>query len=130
MSCKALKMKQHPKRQDVADKRAAPRFSVSVMPTSKTIIQNDWFEVDMINISRRGALINSHQRMTPGSSVFLRVITEETTYIIKGRTARCSISPTKHRRFKLGIEFNEDLTPLPESIELLELFEGSEDFLK
>ena len=126
-----LHTKQNLKGQKLEERRKAPRFDLFFsMPTLKSIHRFDGLEVDLINLSRRGALIDSPERIVPGSGIFLRVITEETTYTVKGRVTRCSISPTNARTFQSGIEFDEDFTFLPASIESLEWFEDDEDLPK
>lgn len=126
-----LHTKRNQKGQNLEERRKAPRFDLFFsMPTLKSIHRADGLEVDLINLSRRGALIDSPERISPGSGIFLRVITEETTYTFKGRVTRCSISPMNARTFQSGIEFDEEFTFLPASIESLEWFECDEDPLK
>lgn len=123
--------KRNLKRQSIKERRKTPRFNLFfAMPTLKNINRVDGHEVTLINISRRGALIDSREQMPPGSSIFLRVVTSETIYIIKGRITRCNISPTNDRIFQSAIAFDEEFTFLPVSVELLKLFEDDEDILK
>ena len=124
-------MKQNLKRQSFKERRKAPRFDVfRAMPTLKSISRVGGHEVTLINISRLGALIESRERMRPNSRIVLRAVTAETTYIFKGRITRCIISPEKHKRFQVGIEFDEEFTFLPVSSELLNLYKDNEEFLK
>ena len=120
-------LKQRMKRQSGEEKRKIPRLDIYfAMPT---LISANWAggsEVELINISRRGALIDSRERMSPGSSVSLRFITAETTYVIKGQIARCGTSLKNNRVFQSAIAFEEDFTILPEVINMLE----DRDFLK
>ena len=124
-------MEQNLKRQNLQERRKAPRFDVFfAMPTLNSINRIDGHEVDLINISRRGALIDSRERMPEGASIVLRAVTEETVYILKGRIVRCSISPRNDGMFQSGIGFDKEFTILPTSVELLKLFKDDEDFLK
>lgn len=126
-----LQMEQNLKKQNIGERRKAARFDIFfAMPTLKGSYRGDGYEIAMINMSRKGALIGSREQMPVGSDMLLRVVTEETVYIIKGRITRSSISPPNERMFQTGIEFDKDFTPLPSSIELLELFEDDEEFLK
>jgi hypothetical protein len=109
------------------ERRKAVRFDIFfAMPTLKNINRADGLEVNMINMSRHGALIDSPVQMAQDSSIILRVITEETTYIIKGRITHCRVSSKNDKLFLSGIEFNQDFTPLPANVELLKLFEDDE----
>jgi hypothetical protein len=123
-------MNQDLKSQSTEERRKAPRFDLFLaMPTLKSINRVDGHEVSLINISRRGALIDTREQMSAGSHIFLRMVTAETVYIVKGRIIRCGVSPTNDRTFQTAIEFDKDFAPLPASIRLLKLFED-EDFLK
>ncbi len=119
-----LQMKQDLEHKSVKERREAVRFDIFfAMPTLKDINQADGLEVYMINMSRRGALIDSPVQMAPDSNIILRVITEETTYTIKGRITRCRVSSSSDKIFLSGIEFDQDFAPLPAHVELLKLFE-------
>ena len=125
-----LQMEQNPERQSTEERRKAPRFDLFfAMPTLKSIKRADGQEVHLINMSRCGALIDGREQISPGTPIFLRAITAETVYVIKGRITRCSLSPTNKSVFQSAIEFDEEFTPLPSSVNLLKLFED-EDFLK
>jgi hypothetical protein len=124
-------MEKNLRRQNFKERRKAPRFDVFLaMPTLKSIRRVGGHEVSLINISRLGALIESREWMSSGSRVVLRAVTAETVYIFKGRITRCSISPRKYKTYQAGIEFDEEFTFLPVSIELLNLFKDDENFLK
>ena len=126
-----LQMEHEFKRQNTKERRRASRFDIFfALPTLKSSYRSDGFEVAMINVSRHGALIGSREYLQVGSNILLRVVTKETTYLIKGRITRCSVSPPNDRMFQSGVEFEKDFTPLPSSFELLRLFEDDEDFLK
>ena len=125
-----LQMNRNLKRESTGERRKAPRFDLFfAMPTLKSVDRVDGHEVDLINISRRGALIDGSEQLPSGSRIFLRMVTTETVYIIKGQITRCSISPTDDKRFQTAIEFDKEFTPLPACIQLLKLFED-EDSLK
>ena len=115
-----LQMEQHLKGQNIGGRRAVPRFDASVIPTLKSINRVGGPKVELINISRRGALIESREHMSSGSSISLRFVTTETAYVIKGRITRCSTSLTKKKSFQSAIAFDKDFTFLPTCIHLLE----------
>ena len=100
----------------IEDRRKAPRFDASAIPTLKYISRIGGYIVKLINISRSGALIESRERISKGSSLSLRLTTENAVYFIKGRIVRYSTSPMKGRVFQSGIAFDKELTILPASI--------------
>lgn len=104
-------------RQKDAKSRKAPRFDASVLLNFKSISRVGGIKVKLINISRRGALIESRERMSPRSHIFLRVTTDKAVYLIKGRVVRCSIPSMKGRVFQSAIAFNEDFTILPAGLD-------------
>jgi hypothetical protein len=112
--------KQRLKHQSIKDRRKAPRFDASVIPTLKNIRQVGGPEVELINISRVGALIESHDRMSPGSDISLQLVIGEDVFLLKGRIIRCSISSTNDAVFQSAIAFDEDFKLLPTTINLLE----------
>ena len=117
-----------PEDRNHAERRKTPRFDLFFsMPTLKSIHRVDGLEVDLVNLSRHGALIDSPERIEPGSSIFLRMITEEATFTVQGQVTRCSVSPMNDRIFQSGIEFDKQFTFLPASIESLEWFDDDED---
>ena len=101
------------KRKKTAKSRTAPRFDASSMPVLKSISQAGGLKVELINISRRGALIEGRNRLSPGSTVSLQLTSEKAVYYIKGRVVRSKASLKNSRLFQSGITFNKDFTILP-----------------
>ncbi len=114
MSLANLQMEHSLRRKKTDSSRNAPRFDAPAMLALKCISLAEGHKVKLINISRRGALIESRDRMSPGSTISLRLTTEKTVYFIKGRIVRSSSSPMSGRVFRSGIAFHEDFTILPE----------------
>jgi hypothetical protein len=108
------------KHQKTANRRTHPRFDSSAVPALKHISRVGGYKVKLINISRGGALIESRERIPIGSSISLRLTSENTVNFIKGRIVRSSTSPRKGRAFQSGIAFNEDFTGLPVTISFSE----------
>lgn len=109
-------IKQYLKRQNIGNRRTAPRFDASAIPVFKSISQVGGPEVGLINISRHGALIESRERISPGSSISLRVVTAEAVHIIQGKMVHYSTSSMNNKviRYQFAIAFDEDFTILPE----------------
>jgi hypothetical protein len=118
MSHATLEMEQRLKGQQSEKCRRAPRFDASAIHTLKRVNRVGGPEVRLINISRGGALIESPEHMSPGSSISLQLVTAETVHVIKGRITRCSNTSTNDRPFQSAIAFDEDFKILPESTSL------------
>ncbi|MEJ2247182.1 MAG: PilZ domain-containing protein [Acidobacteriota bacterium] len=99
---------------NVVNRRKAPRFDASAIPSLKSVHIAGGPGMKLINISRRGALIETQKQMSLGSRVSLRIVTEEAVYPIKGRILRCNVhSIDKVLAYLCAITFDEDFTNLP-----------------
>jgi len=105
------------KREKTAKSRNTPRFDASAMPSLKCISQVRGDKVKLINISRRGALIEGHNRLSAGSTISLRLTTEKSVYFVKGQVVRSRANPIRPRIFQSGIAFHEDFEILPSGSE-------------
>jgi len=96
------------------DCRKAPRFGASAFPSLKKVHIVEGPDIKLINISRGGCLIETQERMSPGSGISLRLVTIETAYLLKGRVLRCYVYKIgKVLTYQCAIVFNEDFTILP-----------------
>jgi hypothetical protein len=103
--------------QSAKERRKAPRFDASAIPNLKIINQAGREEIKLINISRRGALIEGCERMSPGSHISLHLFIAKSVYPLKGRITRCDLSPANNKvpQYKSAVEFDEDFALLPAS---------------
>ncbi len=110
-------------RQNTKNRRRMPRLDATALPFLKSVNQVGGPEVKLINISRRGALIESQVRLTTGSSICLRLAIAETVYLLKGRVLRYSVSSLvgSSLRYQSAIVFDEDFAIMPESTEAEEI---------
>lgn len=94
----------------------AARFDAYAIRTLKSVIQDGRLEVKLINISKRGALIESPKRRSLRSRIFLQFITAEDAYLLEGRIIRCRTLPVNDKviKYQYAILFNEDFAVLPE----------------
>ena len=92
------------------------RFGASSIRALKSVSQVGGPEVKLINISRRGALIEGPERMSLRSRISLRLTTAEEVYFLKGRIIRCRSFPIDARaiKYQSAIIFDESFTILPE----------------
>jgi len=106
--------RQPEERENIVSHRKAPRFGASAIPSLKSIHQVEGPEIKLINISRGGTLIETQERMSPGSSVSLQLVTTETVYLLEGRVLRCYVNKIgKVLTYQCAIAFDEEFTILP-----------------
>ncbi len=74
------------------DARKWPRFTPEQVPSLKGITSNQGAELQVINISRGGALLETRMRLAPGTRIMLKVVTVEGVIQIAGQVLRSSIS--------------------------------------
>ena len=112
--------RQPEERENIVSHRKAPRLGASAIPSLKSVHQVGGPEFKLINISRVGALLESQERMSPGSSLFLRLVTAETVYFLQGRIMRCYVyTIDKVLTYQFAIAFDEDFTFLPSGEEIV-----------
>jgi hypothetical protein len=126
MNYATSRMKKLARRQNI-ENRKAPRFEASAIPSLKRVSQVVGPEVRLINISRAGALIESQEPLSKGSSVCLRLVTVKSVYLLKGRILRYNISSMNGNviQYQSAIVFDEDFTILPSNTEVEEIHEGA-----
>jgi hypothetical protein len=99
---------------NVVNRRQAHRFDASSISSLKSVHLGEGPEIKLINISMGGALIETQERMSPGSSVSLRVVTTEAVHLIEGRILRCNANTIGEGSvFQSAVTFNKDFTILP-----------------
>jgi hypothetical protein len=74
-----------------ADRRTSCRKPPSAIPTLKKLCLSSGLEVQLINISRGGALIESNNRICPTTTICLRMVTAEGVYQLFGRVLRSRV---------------------------------------
>jgi hypothetical protein len=103
---------------NVVNHRKTSRYDASAIPSLRNVHLGEGPEINLINISVGGALIETQERMLPGSAVSLKFVTTEKVYFIEGRIIRCNVvSIDKVISYQCAVVFNEDLTILPPSKE-------------
>jgi hypothetical protein len=117
MSLSNIHREQSQKRKTTEKSRTAPRFDPSEINSLKGISRTGGQTVKLINISGGGALIETRDRLTPGSTIRLRLTTEKSLCFIKGRIIRSSLSPKGGRVFRSAISFYQDFKILPEGFD-------------
>jgi hypothetical protein len=112
-------LKQYLKRPNIGNRRTAPRFDTSDIPIFKSVSLAKGPKVKLINISRHAALIESSKRISPGSSISLRVVTAESVHTIRGKMVRYKTISMNGivTGYQIVIAFDEDFTLLPEGLD-------------
>ena len=112
-------MRQPMLQKNIVNRRKAPRFDASAIPSLKSVHLDEGPEIKLINISRVGALIEIQERMLPGSRVSLKFVTSEMVHFIDGRIVRCNVdSIDKVFSCQCAIAFDKDFTILPPDKEI------------
>jgi hypothetical protein len=107
-------MRQPMFQKNFVDRRRAPRFDASAIPSLRSVHLGEGPGIKLINISRVGALIETHERMSIGTSVSLRFVTTEIVYSIEGRIVRINVDPIdRASACQCAIAFDKDFTILP-----------------
>ncbi len=121
MSHATLQTKQPLKHQNVGDRKTAPSFDASAIAGFQSIYRVGGSEVKLIIISRSGALIESPELLSMGSSITLQIVTAEEVHMVKGQIIgrtinyRISSSNKKTLHCEAVIAFDKDFTILPAS---------------
>jgi hypothetical protein len=98
--------------------RRWPRYNILEIPALKSVSSNTGAEMQVINISRGGALLESEMRMTPGTRVILKVVTIEGVIQIAGRVLRSSVCSLKGiPRYQSAVAFETPLHILDDLLE-------------
>ena len=69
-------------------------------------------EVELIDVSSGGALVEARSRLLPGTRVELQVLVLGTCRLVRGRVARChvfAVSSTAGVTYRAGLVFDEPL---------------------
>ncbi len=103
-------LKKKPKQYSGPSTRQWPRHKISEVPSLKGVTSNGGSELEVVNISRGGALLESDMRMRPGTKILLRVVTIEGVIQIAGHVLRSSIASLKGiPRYQSAVEFENPL---------------------
>jgi hypothetical protein len=78
-----------------SNRRQWPRLKPSAVPFLKSVTFSRGSEVQVIDISRGGILLETEVRLSPGTKVFLKLVTSEGVLNIEGLTLRSSVSSLK-----------------------------------
>ena len=99
-----------------AERRVAPRFPPSAIPGLKSVrLATADAEVELLNMSRTGALIEGMTRLSPRSPVGIRLTAGSRSFILRGRVVRSQVCGYDGERLKYrsALRFDEEFLMLP-----------------
>lgn len=69
-------------------------------------------DVRLVNVSRRGVLLETDARLMPNSAVTLRFVTDAASVVLKGRVVRSSIAVLSKATlvYRTAVEFDQDIS--------------------
>jgi hypothetical protein len=98
-----------------AERRTSCRKPPTAIPTLKKLCLSSGLEVQLINISRGGALIESNNRICPTTTICLRMVTAEGVYQLFGRVLRSRVCGLgAGLRYQSAVAFHNELPLLLE----------------
>jgi hypothetical protein len=109
------------------DRRTSPRCPPSSIPSLKSARLSDGTELNLINISRGGALIESESRMIPGLTICIRMVAADALLMIRGRILRSKAKQIRGSTivYQSAIAFDEDFSLLTEDHEEVSAQDGT-----
>ena len=100
-----------------SERRRTFRFPPNAVPGLKTVHLGSGPEVELVNISRGGALLESTSRLTPSSNISLRLVAGESSFVIRGRVIRSQVAGFlgSMLKYRSAIQFTQEFVLLPEA---------------
>lgn len=99
------------------EQRRAPRLPSSSIPSLRSARIVAGPEIQLVNISRVGAMLETNCRIAPGSSLSIRLVTADTVNLLRGRVLRSSARRLDGKEivYECRVAFDEDFGLLPEA---------------
>jgi hypothetical protein len=93
------------------ERRASPRHAVSAAPACNGARPGDGIEARLINISRHGILFETAERLSPEGTAYVRLISADAVFMLRGRILRSSPSLLRNSNtiYESAIEFDEEI---------------------
>ena len=101
---------------DGSERRTSPRLPASVMPnlTARLLAGA---EVRLVDISRRGVLLETDTRLLPGSPIRIKFVADDANLVLRGSVVRSSVNVVNGEGlvYRTAVSFDEDITLCDES---------------
>lgn len=99
------------------NRRQSPRRPASAIPnlTARLFAGSD---VRLVDVSRRGVLIETDARLLPNSPISIKFVTTDTTVVLKGSVVRSSVNIVSDKGvvYRTAVAFEEDIALCDESL--------------
>lgn len=90
------------------DRRRAPRVAPEVTPWSRAALLRPGLEVEVVNLSPWGALVESPGRLHPGARTELHLLGADRR-LVPGRIHRCRVTHLNPLRYEGAVVFDQRL---------------------
>jgi hypothetical protein len=96
------------------ERRIHPRLHPSAIPDLRSIRLQGGGEANIINISKKGALLETQERVTPGAGISIRLVAADAVFLMRGRILRSRAKTLRESVpvYEAAIEFETELTVL------------------
>ena len=91
------------------ERRRWPRMPPSVIPSLKSTRLLVGTDVQLLNVSRGGVLLETEARMIPGTTICIRLVAADAVFVVRGRVTRSRASLMRGTAllYESAIEFDE-----------------------
>ena len=99
------------------NRRQSPRRPASAIPGLKARLFAG-SDVRLIDVSRRGVLIETDARLLPGSPISIKFVTTDANLVLKGSVVRSSVNIVSDKGvvYRTAVAFEEDIKLCDESL--------------
>lgn len=99
------------------NRRQSPRRPASAIPNLKARLFAG-SDVRLIDVSRRGVLIETDARLLPGSPISIKFVTTDANLVLKGSVVRSSVNIVSDKGvvYRTAVSFEEDIKLCDESL--------------
>ena len=111
------------------NRRRAPRLAPTAIPELKSASLLAGPEIQLINLSRGGALLESDTRIVPGANICIRLVAADAVFLLRGRVLRSRASHLRGTAliYECAVAFQEEFPLLPGSEEAASAMERTDE---
>jgi hypothetical protein len=97
------------------EQRRSHRFPPQAIPGLKAVHLGTGPEVELVNISRGGALLESTTRLPPSTNICLRLVAGASSFVLRGRILRSHVAGYLGNmlKYQSAISFSQEFSLLP-----------------
>lgn len=96
---------------DGSERRTSPRRPASLIPNLKARLVAGT-EVRLVDVSRRGVLLETDTRLLPGSPIRIKFVADDANMVLKGCVVRSSVNIVSGEGlvYRTAVSFDEDIS--------------------